>query len=305
MRLSLAFTLTSLTFAACGGEDVTPDANDETGFLPPTVTLKANREISDKNWEEIEAADLTCLNAANADPATTQAITLNTKVTDFQSGNAVPSATVVAFKEQDQAMMFDTQVSDSSANISFTIPSGTKRYGFKMTSGTSLPTLLLNQIVDPAMVTGSVTTDPSKIQSVSNATAATLPALIGQTRTPGTSVVAGALRDCQGREVSGFIAMVSSTKGTATAIPGAEAYYFSSSVGLPVHHGQQQYADKDGLFMIIQVPATVATGYVQMWGFPTAADLAMGKAGLKLIGELQVPIFGDTVITGSYEPLRI
>jgi hypothetical protein len=91
---------------------------------------------------------------------------------------------------------------------------------------------------------------------------------------------------------------------TATPFPGSSAYYFSSSVGLPVHHNQQKAASEDGLFMIIEVPTTAATGYVQMWGFPTAADLAMGTAGLKLIAELQVPIFGDTVITGSYEPLR-
>ncbi len=309
MRLSLAFTLTSLSLslAACGGDDttITPDAADDTGFITPTVTLKANREVSDKNWEELGDADLSCLGKATTDVPTAAAVTLNTKVTDFQSGNAVPNATVVAFKGQDQAMMFDTGTSDGSANVSIEIPAGVTRYGFKMTGDTSMPTLLLNQYVNPADVTGGVTTNPGKIQSVSKATAATLPALIGQTRTDGTSVVAGALRDCQGREVSGFIATVSTTKGSASLITGAETYYFSSSVGLPVHHNQAQFADKDGLFMIIQLPASQPTGYVQMWGFPTAADLAMGKDGLKLIGELEVPLLGDTVITGSYEPLQM
>lgn len=311
MRKPLAFTLTSLlsSLAACGGDDgqmMTNDAAtvDETGFTTPTVTLKANREVSDKNWEEIGDADLTCLNTPTSDVATTAMVTLNTKVTDFQTGNAVPNATVVAFKDQDTATMFDTGTSDGNADVSIDIPAGVTRYGFKMTSSTSMPTLLLNQYVDPASVTGGVTTNPSKIQSVSTATAATLPALIGQTRTTGTSVVAGALRDCQGREMSGFIATVSTTKGTAAQIDGAQAYYFSSSVGLPVHHNQAPYGDKDGLFMIIQLPATAPTGYVQMWGFPTQADLDMGKAGLKLIAELQVPLLGDTVITGSYEPLR-
>ncbi|NVB85681.1 MAG: hypothetical protein HOV81_45375 [Kofleriaceae bacterium] len=282
----------------------TPDAADESGFVTPTTTLKANREVSDKNWEEIGDADMTCLNTATSDVATTALVTLNTQVTDFQTGNAVPNAEVVAFKGQDLSTMFDTKTADGSANVSISIPSGVTRYGFKMTATNALPTLLLNQYVDPANVTGGVTTNPSKIQSVSNATAATLSALIGQTRTPGTSVVAGALRDCQGREVSGFIATVSTTKGSATLIPGAQAYYFNSSVGLPGHHNQVPYADKDGLFMIIQLPATAPTGYVQMWGFPTKADLDMGMAGLKLIAELEVPLLSDTVITGSYEPLR-
>jgi hypothetical protein len=310
MRISIAFTLASLSLAplaACGGDDSTPDAmeEDDSGFTTPTVTLKANKEISDDNWMEVGDADLTCLNMASSDVATAGAVTLNTKVTDFQSGNAVPSATVVAFKGQDQAMMFDTKTSDAStADVSLTIPAGVKRYGFKMTSDSALPTLLLNQYVDPTKVTNGMTTDPSKIQSVSKATAALLPALIGQTRTEGTGVVAGALRDCQGREISGFIAAVSSTSGTVTPITGAQAYYFSDSVGLPQHHREAPYAAKDGLFMIIQLPATLGTGYVQMWGFPTAADLAMGKPGLKLIAELQVPLIADTVITGSYEPLR-
>lgn len=308
MRLSLAFTVVSLTFTACGGDDAaTPDApTDESGFATPTVTLKANKEVGDNDWMELGPADLTCLNTASTDVATATAITLNSKVTDFQSGNAVPNAMVTAFPEQNYMAPFDTKTSDAStADISFTIPAGTKRYGFRMTSSTSLPTLLLNQIVNPNNVTNMVTTDPAKIQSVSNATAALLPALIGQTRQPGTGVVAGALRDCMGREVSGFVATVSSTSGTATPIAGAQAYYFADDVGLPVHHRQGAYSSKDGLFLVIQLPATMPTGYVQMWGFPTDADLAMGKAGMKLIAELSVPLIADTVITGSYEPRRM
>jgi hypothetical protein len=302
MRLSIAFTLTSLTFAACGGgDDVLPDANNDIGFNPPTVTLKANMELSEDNWMEIGDADLSCLNTASSDVASTVEVTLNTKVADFQSGSPVPNSMVIVFPNQDQGNPFDTKTSDSNADISFTIPIGTKRFGYKMTSSNALPTLLLNQSLSSpstAVQTGA------KIQSVSNATAATLPALIGQTRVQGTGVVAGALRDCQRLEVSGFIATMSATPTTATPMDGAEAYYFSSGVGLPVHHNQQAASSEDGLFMIIQVPTTSATGYVQMWGYPTAADLAQGMAGLKLIAELQVPIFGDTVITGSYEPVR-
>ena len=71
-----------------------------------------------------------------------------------------------------------------------------------------------------------------------------------------------------------------------------------------MHHNRQAAGSEDGLFMIIEVPNTSPMGYVQMWGFPTAADMAMGQAGLKLIAELKVPVLADTVITGSYEPLR-
>lgn len=304
MRLSLAFTIASLSLAACGGDDgqtPMPDAGSDIGFDTPTVTLKANEEVSEDTWMEVGPADLSCLNTASSDVATMNPIVVNTKVTDFQSGNAVPNATVIVFHDQDHENPFDTSMSDTNADISFDFPAGVTRFGYKMTSTTALPTFLLNQTLSDPTTTPQMV---SEIQSVSNATAQTLPALIGQTRQMGTGVVAGALRDCQDREISGFIATMSSTPAEANPIPGAEAYYFSSSVGLPVHHSMQQFSSHDGLFMIIQIPTSTPTGYVQMWGFPTDEDLAMGEAGLKLIAELQVPILADTVITGSYEPLR-
>jgi len=299
----MRLTFVSLCFLiACGGDDAGHADAADNGFATPTVSLRANMEVSSDNWSEIGPADLSCLGMASSDVATAAEVTLNTKVNDFQSGNAVPGASVKAFKDIDYTTPFDTKMSDTNAMVSVTIPAGTKRYGFQMTSSSSLPTFLLNQYVDPTKVTGGVTTDPSKIQTVSMVTAATLNALIGQTRMVGTGVVAGALRDCQNHEVSGFIATVSSTKGTAT--PLGEAYYFDPAVGLPVRHHQASVASADGLFMIIQLPATNPQGYVQMWGFPTEADIAKGMAGLKLIAELQVPIIADNVITGSYEPLR-
>jgi len=302
MRLSSLFTIATLSLAACGGDDTTtPDAAVDIGFNLPTVSLHANKETSPDVWEDQGPADLSCLNTPSADMATTVQVSLATKVTDFQSGNAVPNSMVKIFKGVDYMNPFDTQTADGNANITFTVPTGVTRFGYLMTSSTALPTFLLNQIL-PSPSEPSQT--EAKIQSVSNATAATLPALIGQTRTVGTGVVAGALRDCQKREISGFIATISSVKGSSTTIAGADAYYFDSAVGLPVHHNRQESASGDGLFMIIEIPSSMPTGYVQMWGFPTDADKAMGMAGLKLIAELQVPVLADNVITGSYEPLR-
>jgi len=309
MRLPLAFTMISLSVAACGGSDPKPDAAvKDVGFNKPTAGLKANSQ-SGSTWSELGPADLTCLNTASSDMATTVAVTLNTVIKDFQSGNAVPNATVTVFKDQMTDTPFDTKTSDTSAYATFTIPTGTKRFGFKMTTsdGSTMPTFLLNQYIDPgvALQPAGSDTDPTKrmkVQSVSSSTAATLPALIGETRTAGTGVIAGALRDCQHHEMSNFVATVSSTPMTATAIDGAEAYYFSDAVDLPVHHQQQDAASKDGLFMVIQLPPA-ATAYVQMWGYATDAD-ATAAGEMKLVAQLQVPVLADTVITGSYEPLR-
>lgn len=310
MRLPFFFTLISLSVAACGddGGGTTPDASVDIGFNKPTVTLKANNEIAEDDWMEVGPADLSCLDTPSDDQATTVAVSLNVVVKDFQSGNAVPGSKIEVFPEQKHTMPFGAAVdADGMANATVMIPVGTKRFGYRMTSDTALPTFLLNQTVEPDVATqptGTCNPAPCRttIQSVSNQTAATLPALIGQTRTPGTGVVAGALRDCQGREISGFIATMSSTAGMPNTVAGADTYYFDSAVGLPVHHNRQAYASGDGLFMIIEIPSSTPTGYVQMWGFPTEQDLMAGD--LKLIAELQVPVLGDTVITGSYEPKR-
>jgi hypothetical protein len=291
MRLALAcFLIAPLAACGGGGDDTTTADAADVGFNKPMGTLKANSSNA-----EVGDADLT---SCVADRATTQASTLTTTVKDFQTGTAVPQATVTAFPGITVDSTFAMQMSDGNGILGLTIPAGTKRYGFKMTADGQFPTFLLNQYVTEDAAT---ITDPGSIQSVSNSTAALLPALIGQTRTVGTGVVAGALRDCQKHEISNFVVTVSSTSMTSAPVAGAEAFYFSLSPELPVHHKQAEAAAANGLFMVIQLPAA-PTAYVQAWGFPTAADLASGE--MKLISELAVPVIGDTVVTGSFEPIH-
>ena len=54
--------------------------------------------------------------------------------------------------------------------------------------------------------------------------------------------------------------------------------------------------------MVDPAAGPTPTGYVQMWGFPTAATSTARQA--QADRELQAPVIADTVITGSYEPLR-
>ena len=309
MRRLLILSTSLVAAAGCGSDSKPkPDAAKDIGFNKPTAALHANMQASGGGSPvDLGPADLSCLGSASADQATTVAVSLATAVKDFQNHTAVPNATVTAFQTVDYMHPFDTQTSDSNGNVTVHIPTGTKRFGFQMTTndGSVMPTFLLFQYVDPGMATQTL----DKIQSVSTSTATLLPALIGETRTPGTGVLAGALRDCSKHEISNFIATVSSTAGTATPIPGSETYYFQAGVDLPVHHcmdgtcnqNELDASSGDGLFMVVQLPVA-PTAYVQMWGFKTDADVASGT--LTEIGELQVPVLADTVITGSYEPIR-
>lgn len=311
MRLtSISLVLLTLGVGACGddgnntGDDTnTPDAKVvDIGFTKPTAPLMANHEnpAMEDDWIEDGPANLACLGTPSADVATTTAIAVTTKVTDFQSGNASSGTSVTVYKNQEsESPLGPAIVSDQTASVTITIPAGTKRFGYKMVNPTtSLPTLLINQYLkDPTTAAQHV----ADIQIVSTSTAATLPALIGVSRTTGTGVLAGALRDCDNKEVSNFIATVSSTSGTTTHLEGVDTYYFSPSVGLPVRHSQQDASSKDGLFMAIEMQPT-ATAYVQIWGYINATDLAEDK--LSLISETKTSVVAETVITGSYEPLR-
>ncbi|HEY0251047.1 MAG TPA: hypothetical protein VGC41_05945 [Kofleriaceae bacterium] len=264
----------------------------DVGFNKPTAKLVANTGNT--------AAGDADLTSCATDAPTSAAITLTTQVVDFQNQTAVPNATVTAFDDIAVDSPFVTGTSDATTgNVTLAIPAGTKRYGFKMTADGQFPTFLLNQYFADGATAAQM--DPKTIQSVSNSTAALLPAIIGQTRTAGTGVVAGALRDCAKHEISNFVATVSSTSGKATPVAGAQAFYFSLSPELPVHHTQAEASAANGLFMVIQLPAATAS-YVQAWGFPTDADLASGE--MKLISELKVPVVGDTVVTGSFEPIH-
>jgi hypothetical protein len=242
-----------VALVACGDDGgATPDAPaPDIGFNKPTKSLKANNETAPDVWAELGPADLACLNTPNADMATTVAVSLATTVEDFQSGNPAPGTVVTVFPDQatNQPFAGSPYTADGDANVTVTIPVGTKRFGFKMTSDSSLDTLLLNQTVAPDQMNQTL----SSINSVSKSTAQTLPALIGVSRTQGTGVLAGAVRDCAGNEISNFIATVSSTKGAVNHLPGADTYYFSSTVGLPVKHQQKAAASENGLFMVIEI----------------------------------------------------
>lgn len=307
MRLSSTLPLLTLLLGACGDDGGTAPVDakpEDRGFNKPTAPLMANNEEGDNNWVEKGPADLSCLGMPSADAPTAAAITVNTKVTDFQSGNANPGVTVTVFKEQNAGSPEGSPAtSDDAGNLTTVVPVGTKRFGYKMVdTSDSLDTLLLNQYLTDATTTPQTVSD---IQIVSKATAATLPALIGVSRTEGTGVLAGALRDCAGFEISNFIATVSSTSGVGNTPPtfldGVDTYYFSASVGLPVRHSQQAASSKDGLFMAIEMQPN-PTAYVQMWGYRTAADVTADN--LTLIAELKTSVIAETVITGSYEPLR-
>jgi hypothetical protein len=307
MRLvhSFPFVLaSSLALVACGGGDddgadddsAGPDASGPSneGFVTPESITMAN-----ENDAEVGPADWSCLNTPGEDVATTVDITVSGVINQFDDqSKEVRDVTVSVFEGTDYQNPVDTTdtPTDITGAYSLTMPAGTTRWGFKVSGEPILDTFLLNQYFEPGNAAQS-----RDISVITTGIAAALPALVGVSRTEGTGVLAGAMRDCQGREVSYAVATVSGTSGTADHLEGAQTYYIDAGAGLPVRHDQLIHTDANGLFAVFELPVT-ATAYVQIWGFVDAADLADGE--MTLLAEIASPVVGDTVITGSIEPLR-
>jgi hypothetical protein len=290
----LAYALL-LPLAACGGGDDPVDPN--------ALPLQAWSESGDVFTEQ--TLDVSCLNTPSADvPQSAPTITLDTMVTDFQTGAATPNAVVTAFAGADQSAVIGTATADGTGalTIQLSMTPAHTRFGFKMVCATPpcdpdfYDTFLLNQYIDPAMPNQ---TSPSEISTVSKATGAAIPALVGISRTTGTGVLAGALRDCQLHELSNFTATVSSQSGVKSELTGARTFYFQN--GLPARNTVVPIANKDGLFAILELPPT-QTAYVQMWGYLDQAAVDAGEE--TLLSELAVPVIADNMITGSYELQR-
>lgn len=258
------------------------------GFVEPAGLVAAWTETSPSTFQAA-TLDLSCLKVARVDPATTTASTVAATIQDFQSGNTVPGAVVEAFAGTAIASPFTTQTANGSGVATLVIPPGTTRFGYRITASTQRPTFVLDRVAAPQVT----------VKTLSNATAQTLPALIGVSATPTSTIAIGTMRDCQDHTLSNVIATVSSATGVATHLTGADTYYFSDSVGLPVRHSQAPASSKNGLFMVIELPQT-ASAFIQVWGFQTAADQSMHR--LTELAELAVPVPGSAAIITSHDP---
>jgi hypothetical protein len=304
----------TLLAAACGGDDDGGGGGDggpidsagltNPGFPTPSAVTKANM-LQGGVWTEIGDADWSCLNMPSTDMPSTQAIALSGTIEDFQTGNGVGAISITAFPGIMLAGNSGTATTsnDAATRGNFTmnlaqLPGGTTRFGFKFEGSSYVKTYLLNQYFTPGMATAM-----RDMSAVSESTATALPAFIGVSRDPSKGVLAGAMRDCQNREVSNAVATVSSQAGMVSHLNGAKTYYFSAgSSSLPVRHNVSPVINKDGLFVVLDLPPQTAPAFIQVWGFRTQAELTAGT--LTLLSELAAPVEANAVITASVEVKR-
>jgi hypothetical protein len=232
----------------------------------------------------------------------TESMTVAGSIVDFQTGNDLPNATIKAFyTNMIQGTPDAMAMADATGAYTITLTTGAKsRMNWLMEVSGGLPTYALNVPLDVSMaaVTGY------DRENVSMLTANALPAFIGHARTPGLGVVAGVVEDCDGEVVQHAIGTIASASSDGNAaniafVPGAEVYYFIS--GLPTRRNQRGDTNTDGVFVVIEIPVA-SQNFLQVWGFTSEADVAMGTAGLKLVAELPTAVIGDAVLAVGMNP---
>jgi hypothetical protein len=158
-------------------------------------------------------------------------------------------------------------------------------------------TLMLDRYLGASSV---VSFDP---MIFSDSTAQALPAFVGVTQNPGMTLVVGSIRDCRGRMVSNAAVTVSADATVPIHIGGATTFYFSAgSTSLPVRHSQSPVTNRDGKYIVVNVPPQGAPAFVQVWGFRNMGELSTGN--LTLLGRSPAVLQPDSVNSVETEPLR-
>ncbi len=269
---------------------------DNAGFIAPNETLVAYKEIEGV-WTEIGPANYDCLETPSTDEPTTVPVALTGRSSDWQTGDAVLAAEIAFFDYPDLGVPLVTVTTDSNGEYSVSLPAGTGRLAVRASHDEFHAMTTINAALAPDAPEQTL-----DVNIVSPLTLNALPAFIGVMRTPGLALGVGTTLDCDGNHVGGAIATVSSSSGTPAHREGATTYYFSAgSTSLPVRHSQASATNKDGMFMTIEV-APRDSAFVQVWGFPTPADLATGN--LVLLCELTAPLTADALFDARCEPRR-
>lgn len=241
----------------------------------------------------------------------TAPVVISGRVADFQTSTPVANATVDVFSGLAYlGAPLASATTTALGTYTLTVPTGTMGpLSWRVRATDTLDTYLVNDTVN---LTSAMVMNSNR-NSVTSTTAGLLSALLGQSRREGTGIIAGEAIDCRRRSLIGAIATLSTTssRGTnarPTFVDDAQIYYFGAASGLPTSRNaatMTNVSSSNGLFLAIQIPSSsTATYYSQVWGFRTAAAVAMGAAGLSLISEVPVKVLPDVLVTVNQEPLR-
>jgi hypothetical protein len=268
----------------CGDPQPLPSCRDDGGaacFQLPTAPLA----VPDG------PADIGCAPLV-PQPAPT-AVTIRGDIAGFGSNAPLAGAEIRLFGSPDFTQLIASAISASDATYELTLPQGTPDLMWGTAGASDYLTTYLHAF-RPNLGEGDISDFNVRIFKPANVEGAAI--LVKEDWDPATAVVAGFARDCERRPVEHAAVVLSSTPGQRTFVAGASVYYGApGAVPLAVPPEERGDTNTNGVFAVFRVPPGSAS-YLQAWGFPDAAAVALGEAGLVLYAEHPVHAVAGGVV---------
>lgn len=303
---SLLVGLGTLAAPGCGGDDSAGNNNASGEHLSPDLLSV-----------EGGTPDYTCVGGADPALSFSADTEISGIVNDFEQDTPVEGIVVAVYSSlQDLLDENPYDVSEPSSptgSYAVTAPSGVPRLHFKMHDPATEDYYDTIEIMEPVagMPPGPPQATGKDRIVVSAITMATVPAILGIARQPGTGIVAGRVYDCQRREVQfaaqrAYDAPPDAPSRTLLSVyegAGRNSFYFGN--GMPVR--DRVFTDVEGQFIIANVPYTQGEFVtMEMWGRLQSDWLPAGHEDCTegcLISVQDVPVLPDTVVITDMLPL--
>jgi hypothetical protein len=233
------------------------------------------------------AADYSC-NGKRVDPAapTTDTVVTGT-IKDFQDDNLVSGAVISVYATADQVLakmpIATSMPSDAMGNYTVTVPKGYYRVIFGNTGGKALSNGNPVDTIDTYEFNRKY--DDKGRTAVKVSTREAIPGLVSVIPDTSLGVLAGAVRDCNEKEVGGARVTISDTSGPYMG--DMLTFYFKKISGSTLPTRTQKWTDGNGAFAALNVP--VGKGTVSAKGIITTAD---GEVDL---GSGTVPVLAGSI----------
>lgn len=279
----------SLALLLAGCSDATKDTDSES---QDNETDSADRFAEYVYVTEAPVGDLTCFEGGFAaqgewvvqSPVADkqQEVPFTGQVIDFETDDPVTEATVEIFTSNEVYGAPDSTVeSDSSGSVSGTVPTCSP-YSYRVSTDPLLEETKVT--IEANQIDGFDTSASPEFNSVSRATYAVIPSLLGVSPDTDKGIVAGTAYDCTGDQVAGAQMVIRDDAGN---IPESLVMkYFVDDFP----NRNQEWTSEDGLWVAINVP--VGEWNVEMY-------VADGSGGHLLMATSSVNVQADSINISS------
>jgi hypothetical protein len=228
------------------------------------------------------------LDCAKYEPSALGPLTLQGESIDMFSGEPLPTVRVEMFSDVALSARLADVTSESDGHFTTDIASTPSLVFVRTTADGQHPVVRFYRRIDTSFV------DAFDVESTTKAELSSQLMTAGDQYLPGKSQLVGDVADCAGNHLMNVIANIAPStgkNGSRLFEPGVRTYYMSDFDRRWLRRTQGSQTTPKGAFLA----TNLAPGhhFVQIWGFPTDADLVLGSPGLKLLSEDEI-IVPDT-----------